>query len=341
MNNLDIMEIELRMPDLATTDSAMKVVRWLVEVGQPVKRGQPLLEVETDKAAMEVEAIATGRLHAIHVQPGDAVTAAQPIATLEAEDGPVVRSAATGPALAAKSERKAGMFAKNQAATTKPPAGAVRSPIPLSPAQRTVARRMQESKQTVPHFYLQTSANVESLLVRRKAVAPPPLIWDAFFVHAAGKALRKYERMCHRFESDRLLPSQTDAVGVAVDHGGELYVVPLTGPAEKTPEQLSDEIRAAVTKLQAGDPAARSVRPANLTVTNLGMTGVETFTAIVNPPEAAILAIGKIAPVPVVKGGEIVPQHRVSLTLSVDHRVVDGKYAAEFLRAIVSELESL
>src|SRR5690242_907047 len=96
------MEIELKMPDLATTDSSMKVVRWLIEVGQPVRRGQPLLEVETDKALMEVEAIANGRLSAVHVQPGDTVDAAQLIATIAAEGAP------------ATPEKREGLFARNR-----------------------------------------------------------------------------------------------------------------------------------------------------------------------------------------------------------------------------------
>jgi pyruvate dehydrogenase E2 component (dihydrolipoamide acetyltransferase) len=144
-----------------------------------------------------------------------------------------------------------------------------------------------------------------------------------------------------RFENDRLVPAASDAVGVAVDHNGELYVIALTSPATKSPEQISDEIRATVDRLRAGEPDARRLHPAAMTVTNLGAANVETFTAIVNPPEAAILAIGKVAPAAVVQDGKVVPQHRVSLTLSVDHRVVNGKYAAEFLGAIVQELETL
>jgi pyruvate dehydrogenase E2 component (dihydrolipoamide acetyltransferase) len=335
------MEIELKMPDLATTDTAMRVEGWLVEIGQPVKRGQALLEVETDKAVMEVEAIATGVLKAVHVQPDDEVTAGQTIATLEVESEKTAPTATSGPVVAGTAESKGGMFARNRAQAAKSTGDDETQTVPLSTNQRTVGRRMQQSKQTIPHFYLQASASAESLLARRRNTAPSPIIWDAFFANAAAKALRKFERLCLRYENDGLVPSETDAVGVAVDLDGELFVIPLTGPADKTPEQLSVEIRTAVEKLRAGDPEARGLQPANLTITNLGSTGVETFTAIVNPPEAAILAIGKVAPVAVVLDGVVIPQNRVSLTLSVDHRVVNGKYAAEFLRMIVDEIESL
>ena len=334
------MDIELKMPDLATTDSAMRVVRWLIVIGQSVRRGEAILEVETDKATMELEAIASGRLKAKHVEPDDLVTVGQLVATLETEDIAPSPAADVSRAQGAKPEKGAGMFAKNRAAAVAPAASATDAFVPLSPTQRSVARRMQESKQSIPHFYLQTSANAEPMIARRQGTQSP-IVWDAFFVHAAGKALGKFERMGFRFESDHLEPCGVDAIGVAVDNSGELFVISIAEPASKTPEALSDDIRTAVGKLQSGDPEARRLQPARITVTNLGGTGVESFAAIVNPPETAILAIGKVAPVVVVANGEIAPQHRVTLTLSVDHRVVNGKYAAEFLQTIVRELESL
>ena len=103
---------------------------------------------------------------------------------------------------------------------------------------------------------------------------------------------------------------------------------------------ISDEIRTAVDRLRAGDPKAKALRPANITITNLGASNVDTFTAIINPPESAILAIGRIGPAAVVVDGQIVARNRAVLTLSVDHRVVSGKYAAEFLGAIIDELQT-
>jgi pyruvate dehydrogenase E2 component (dihydrolipoamide acetyltransferase) len=343
------MDLEFKMPDLATTDSTIKVIRWLVEIGQPVTRGQVLLEVETDKATMEVESIATGRLKEKRAQPGDALSAGQLLAVIATTGGPGPQVAPTAPAPASPvaaahpapaPKPTGGMFAKNRAAVASPaPAGP--SSIALSAAQATAARRMQQSKQTIPHFYLQTSANAEPLMRRRAAAAGQNIAWDAFLVHAAGQALKKFPRLACRYEADRLVPAATDAVGVAVDHADELFVVAIADPATKTPGQISDELRALVTRLRAGDPEARRLRPASLTITNLGSTGVETFAAIVNPPEAAILAVGKAAPVPAVVDGKVVAQTRLSLTLSADHRIVSGKYAAQFLDEIVRELEAL
>lgn len=232
------------------------------------------------------------------------------------------------------------MFAKNRAAAVKPPASAA-APIALTATQRTVARRMQESKQAAPHFYLQASVNAEPMIRRRVAAEPAKLAWDAFFAWAIARALKKFPRLACRFEADQLKPAASRDVGVAVDHDGELYVVTLAAPDTKSPEQLSAELRAQVAKVRAGDPEARKLRPAAMTVTNLGATRVEAFTAIVNPGEAAILAIGRVTPVAVVEADGVVAQPRLTVTLSVDHRVANGKYAADFLTEVVRELETL
>ena len=357
------MQIDLKMPDLATTDSEIKVVRWLLDVGATVARGQPVLEVETDKAAMEVEAYAAGTLREILAHPGAAVEVGQTIARLEvavAADGdrgtPASPAAAVPPptqvppapaGATAVAPRKGGLFARNrQAAGIPAPAPEPTpdsSPVlpPLSLAARTAARRLQESKQTVPHFYLQTSANAEALLARRAGALPTKLAWDAFFVWAASRALTVFPKLACRFENEQLLPQGTDSIGVAVDLDGDLYIVAVAAAAGKTPEQISAAIRTGVESLRRNDSGARRRTRNLMTVSNLGMTGVDAFAAIINPPEAAILAIGKVGPAVVAVDGRPVVQNRVSLTLSVDHRVASGRYAAEFLQRLVAELESV
>lgn len=218
-----------------------------------------------------------------------------------------------------------------------------RAAITLSVPQRVVARQMLLSKQTIPHFYLQTSADAGPMAARRRAAAGTGKcpIWDAFFVHAVARALRRFPRLCHRFEADSLVPQGVDAVGLAVDLEDELFTLVLERPADRPPEQLSDEIHAGIVRLRSGDPQARMAHRASLTVSNLGGSNIESFAAIINPPESAILAVGKVIPVATVVGGQIAVQERVNLTLSVDHRVTSGKYAARFLGAFVEELESL
>ena len=351
------MEVEMKMPDLSTTEAQVKVIAWLVDPGQPVTRGQPLLEVETDKATMEVEALETGVLKAQQVQPGDDVDVGSPIATIQVEgratektptvtrERKTVRPSPSeaGPSAASheSAPKPRGMFARNRrAAADAEAATSDTSSRPLSTVQRTIARRMVESKQTIPHYYLQTSANAEPMRARREADRTNKIVWDAFFVCAVGRALVEFDQMACHFEGDRLIRPATDAVGVAMDIEGELLVVPVAGGATKTPAQVSADVRSTVRRIRSGDAETKRIRPASITITNLGVANVESFIPIIVPSETAILGIGKIAPQAVVVEGEIVVQHRVSLTLSVDHRVINGRYAAGFLDRVVRELES-
>ena len=343
------MNYEMRMPDLATTGSAIKVVRWLKSPGQTVQRGEFLLEIETDKSAMEIECPVHGVLHATKTNPGDEVASGDIIALFDVADAPAAPTPASPPPkaenhapAAPKPQAAGGLFARNRAAkVADAPAapGTAVAPIPLSAARRTAARRLTESKQSIPHFYLQSSANAAALLVSRQQSSPPP-VWDALFVRAASRVLRKFALLKHRYEDGGLVPAERDSIGVAVDIDDELFVVPVHDPETKSIAQISADIRDAVTRLRAGDPGSQRLSLGVMTISNLGSTGVEAFTAIINPPEASILAIGAVRDVVVPHDGRMVVEPRVQLSPSVDHRVVNGKYAATFLAALVAELEN-
>ncbi len=355
--------IEVTMPDLSTADAEVKVVQWLVEPEQSITRGQLLLEVETDKAVNEVESFASGTLKEVLVAAGDLVEAGQVIAIIESADSvktasapavtpspsappeapaPAIAPVPAAPAALAAGGKGMGMFARNRQRAGEPPTAVATAPsLSLSVVQRAVAKRMLHSKLNAPHFYLQASVNAEPMITRRQASEPDKPVWDAFFAQAAGKALAQFDRMCTRYEDDRLMAQPTSVVGVAVDIDGDLYVVPVENAADRCLEKISREIRQQVKALRDGDMSAARLRPAGITVTNLGATNVESFTAIINPPESAILAIGKIGPAVVAVNGQPVVQNRVTLTLSVDHRVVSGRYAAQFIEKIVQGLEEL
>jgi pyruvate dehydrogenase E2 component (dihydrolipoyllysine-residue acetyltransferase) len=347
------MDVQIKMPDLATTTNEMTLIRWLVEVGQPVRLGQPLLEIETDKALMEVESVAEGILKIIRVQPGDQVAVGQVIALIEklGDSTPVsqpinaspnqVETIAHEPTTPAKPRSTGSLFDRNKRARQSTPE---HQEIVLSATQRALARRLQESKQTIPHYYLQTSANAEGLAAFREAAKhrnPAQSIhWDAFFVSAAARALQAFDRMNYRFEDDRLVRRNTEAIGVAADIDGSLYVIPIEVPLSHTVEQISEQIGIMSARISQGDPAAKKLKETCITITNLGAEGIESFMAIINPPESAILAIGKVAPSVQPDGDRVIIQKRVSLSLSVDHRIANGKYAAAFLSRMVNELEA-
>lgn len=364
------MRFEMKMPDLATTDSEIRIVRWMIEPSERVQRGQPLLEVETDKASMEVESVVSGVLTEVHATVNAAVSVGQVIAVLEVEETAAKDSAAVcGPDVAAVETSKAcecqekhqgdvsgagsrsgsapgRMFARNRAAAGAREASVRRAnarettDIPLTVAQRAAAKRLQESKQTVPHFYLQRSVNATRMLAYRKAVGTAKLAWDAFFVRAVARAIGQFDRFRCRIDGDRLTPAGTEAIGVAVDHEDELYVVPIDSPSDKKIEEISAEIRQSAERIRGGDMEAKRTRPALMTVTNLGVDAIESFIPIINPPEPAILGIGRVMPTPVAReDGWIGVEPRCALTLSVDHRVASGRYAAQFLARIIDELE--
>ncbi|MGI8754974.1 MAG: 2-oxo acid dehydrogenase subunit E2 [Acidimicrobiales bacterium] len=190
----------------------------------------------------------------------------------------------------------------------------------ISAAHRTAARRMQQSKQNAPHFYLQTSLDAAPMTARRNAAGATKIAWDAFFAWASARALEKFPRLKMRYENENLVAPESDAVGVAVDLDGDLYVVSLEAPAAKTPEQISEELRDAVRKLRDGDAAARGLKPALMTISNLGAANVESFIAIINPPQSCILAVGKIADVPVANNDKIEIGKRATLSPSASSR---------------------
>lgn len=347
------MTIEITMPDLATTEDTVLLLEWLVEAGQTVKAGEPLVEIETDKATMEVEAVASGIVVSLHAQAGERVAVGQVIAIID--DGKAAKVAETTPVTAPaeviaepqtngssapirKSSRRVSLFQRNKEARAKRGMFTATDMILLSPVQRETARRLQMSKQTIPHYYLNTSANAQAMINQREASAEP-LVWDAFFVKAVALAMQSYQRMRYRFDEDKLVRIGSSAIGVAADIEGDLFVIPVNVPHEKSVVQISSEIRARLERIKAGDASARRLEPTLLTITNLGMENIESFTAVINPPEAGILAVGKIAAVPYIVDGALTIQQRVNMTLAVDHRVVNGRYGAKFLGQIVVELE--
>jgi pyruvate dehydrogenase E2 component (dihydrolipoamide acetyltransferase) len=327
------MELLMKMPDLSTTDSAIKLVRWLVQPGQSVKRGQALCEVETDKAASEVESIVTGVLKEFRAQAGDLVVVGQELALFETE-----ASSSPAPSAAPAPAKGPGLFARNRAAVPSPSSAAAPA-IVLSQWQQSLGRRLQASKQNIPHFYLQASANAEPMIRRRQAASPKP-VWEAFFVFAIGKVLKDFERIRWRLGREGVTTSPNPDIGVAIDVRGDLFVAAIAAPAGRSVEEISNDIRARAREIEEGAGEARGIRPAAITITNLGASCVESFAAIINPPEVAVLALGKIGPVPVVQEGRVAVQDRVALTLSADHRVINGKYGADFLGAIIREIES-
>ena len=215
--------------------------------------------------------------------------------------------------------------------------------VGVSQMRKTIARRLAESKFTAPHFYLSISIDMSNAMQARKAINDQGLYKVSFndmVVKATAVALRKHPAVNSSWLEDRIRYNEHVNIGVAVAVEDGLLVPVVRFADGKSFATIGEEVRDF-----AGRAKAKTLQPADwegstFTISNLGMFGIENFTAIINPPDACILAIGGISNVPVVKNDEVVPGHVMKVTLSCDHRVVDGATGASFLQEFKNLLEN-
>ena len=360
------MAAELTMPKLSDSEADAVIIKWLKSPGDEFRRGEALIEVETDKATIVYEAEADGTLEAILVAEGEAAAVGEAIALLAGagevaatREQPAVASNGAPPAadrpnatpVAKRTALELGVSlhgiagtgpggritredVQRAAATGAPVASAPRtadgrgdvSVIELTPTQSTIARRMTQSATTIPVFTVSIDVDVSQIVALRKNVEQPPSLND-FIVKAAALTLREFPRFNASFADGAVHSFSRVNVGIAVATDDALLVPVVFDADEKKLAEISAE-----TRRLAAAARDRSVRPEELrdgtfTVSNLGMFGVRSFTAIVDPPQVAILAVG----------GTV--DDVMTLTLSCDHRVVYGADGARFLSRLRELLE--
>lgn len=367
------------------------VVRWLKKEGDPIRSGEVICEVETEKAVFEVESPSDGVLLKIIApagakvpifavigivgEPGEAIDAdglPPPQGTLEkpldvaairrrvaargGETGPKIL--ASGRARKIAAERKVDLshvsgsgpqgritgkdvlihVEKHRLAV---PALRGRT-VPLSRMRATIARRMLQSKQSIPHFYVTVSADMTGALQAGETLLQETgerVSVSAMIVKASALALRELPAMNCRLQAEHVVYLDDINIGLAVtlDDG---VMVPILARADRL-SLLEISRRSQELAGRARQGRISGVEAACFTVSNLGMLGVDSFTAIINPPEASILAVGRIQKQPVVgTGSELAIRDMLTLTLSVDHRIVDGALTARFLGRIRHHLEN-
>jgi pyruvate dehydrogenase E2 component (dihydrolipoamide acetyltransferase) len=389
------------------------VVAWHKKVGDTVKVGDILAEVETDKATMELENYVKGTLLHIGVEQGHAVPVDALIAIVgkEGEDVAALLNAGA-PALAASSASapeqapaqnsapaqapvealaptdpqriKASPLARKLAAeqgldlrriqgsgdngrivrrdlqgqaAAKAPAAAealatpdlsawLNRPAgqgesftdqPLSQMRKTIARRLTESKNAAPHFYLTMEIDMDQAVEARQRLnqnAPVKISINDLVIKAAAMALRQHPAVNSSWLGDRIRQNHHIHVGVAMALPEGLVVPVLRFADQKNLVQIATQ-----TKEYAGKAKEKKLQPQDwegntFTISNLGMFGIEAFTAIINPPDACILAVGAVRECPVVRNGQLSVGQRMTVTLSCDHRVVDGATGAAFLQSL-------
>ena len=409
---------DILMPLLSPSMTEGTVVKWIKKEGDPVKSGEVIAEVETDKATMDLEAFDSGILRKILVREGEKVAVQSRIGIIGSKDEKIDESAPAAPTSAAAPKEAAAKepapAAKSSeapapvaTATTAPSGGRIkasplakkiaaekgvslatlagsgpngrivkndvlnapanghasasggssiyaRGPIAaegstkLTTMRSVIAKRLLESKTTIPHFYLEIEVDAKPLLDLRaqlndslgKLKPPVKLSLNDFVLKAAAEAVRRVPAVNASFAGDSIKQFADVQLSFAVAIAEGLITPIIKEAQNKSLIQISGEAKALAGKAKEGKLKPEEFQGGTFTVSNLGMLGIDSFSAIINPPQAAILAIGNIVKKPVVDANDnIVVGHRQSITLSCDHRVVDGAVGAAYLKELRELLE--
>ncbi|QDL92403.1 pyruvate dehydrogenase complex dihydrolipoamide acetyltransferase [Paroceanicella profunda] len=263
-----------------------------------------------------------------------------------AKPGAKPEAAAAAPApVAAPAPSPAKAQPADAAAVAKMYEGRVFEEVKLDGMRRTIAARLTEAKQTIPHFYLRREVKLDALLAFRAQLNKSlegrgvKLSVNDFIIKASAIALQQVPDCNAVWAGDRVLKFARSDVAVAVAIPGGLFTPVIKDADQKTLSAISAEMKDLATRAREKKLAPSEYQGGSFAVSNLGMMGIENFDAVINPPHGSILAVGAGLRKPVVEGDQIVPATVMSVTLSVDHRVIDGALGAEFLQAFVPLLE--
>lgn len=217
------------------------------------------------------------------------------------------------------------------------------SEVRVSQMRKTIARRLSESKNGAPHFYLTIDVDMDNAVAFRTQinnVLPSKVSFNDIVIKAVAKALRQHPNINSSWLGDTIRYNNHIHIGMAVAVEEGLLVPVIKFADNKSIAEIGAEAKVLATKATAKKLTPQEMEGNTFTISNLGMFGIEEFTAIINPPDACILAVGAIRQEPVVRDGQIVVGNRLKLTLSSDHRVVDGATGAKFLQTLKSVLEN-
>jgi pyruvate dehydrogenase E2 component (dihydrolipoamide acetyltransferase) len=365
------MVTKIVMPRLSLTMKEGTVGKWYKKEGESIEKGEPIVEVVSEKATYDLEAPSSGILRKVLVQEGVDVPVNAVIGVITAPDEPFSEAAAiteTQETVEAESEKRfpASPAAKRLAreygidlSTVKGsgPEGRiaeedvqrlieeragtgpkVKQTIPLSGYKKTTAERLSISFRTAPHstIIMETDVSKAAELHHKTQVS-----YTTIIVKAAAKALSEIPLLNSTLEGDRIKMFEDVNVGVAVATENGL-IVPVIHNADKKPlREIDAAIKELTEKARQAKLTKEDLTGGTFTITNLGMYDVDFFTPIINPPEAAILGIGKITEKPVASNSRIEIKPVVMLSLSYDHRIVDGAPAAQFLQRVKERIESI
>jgi pyruvate dehydrogenase E2 component (dihydrolipoamide acetyltransferase) len=406
------------MPKMSDTMNEGVIAAWHKKVGDSVKSGELLAEVETDKATMEYESYNTGTLLYIGADAGKAIPvngvlaiigekgadwetllkahqakgSAPAAATKTPEVKETSAAAATNGAVSAEHSNgriKAsplakklakdkgydiskiqgsgdhGRITKNDVENYKPSAETKAAPakdgkaaapivlpkvvgqesfeeVPVSQMRKTIARRLSESKFSAPHFYLTMEINMDKAIEARKSIneiSPVKISFNDMVIKATAAALRQHPDVNVSWLGDKMRKNHHVHIGVAVAVKDGLLVPVVRFADNKSLSHIAVEVKDLAQKAHDKKLQPSDWEGSTFTISNLGMFGIEEFTAIINPPDACILAVGGIKETAIVKNGQLVPGNVMKVTMSCDHRAVDGAVGSAFLKTLKGLLE--
>lgn len=419
------MPIEISMPRLSDTMEEGTLIKWRVKVGDKIKSGDLLADVETDKATMELQSYDDGTVARLAIGEGEATPIGTTILLL-AEEGEsiddVVRTAGSSTEIvtaetasavgqtmsvaapprklvteqigssarlrispvarkiaeehgvdlnAIQGSGPAGRIVKRDvqdaldgrgsvssatdvvasAVVSSPPGAAMQTKtMPLSSMRKTIARRLVESKTTIPHFTVTMTIRMDPLLDLRQSLNTQlndegvRLSVNDFVVRACALALAKHPSVNSSWSDEGIQQHGSVNVGIAIavgeDKGGGLVVATIRDAGVRSIREINAQTQLLARKARSEGLTIEDMSDGTFTVSNLGMFGVEHFEAIINPPQAAILAVGAAIERPIVREGGVAVGWEMAATLSADHRIVDGAKAAEFLQTLRQLLEN-
>ena len=402
---------EVVMPAMEMAQDAGMLVRWLKSDGELVRKGEPLMEVETDKTLVEIEAPESGILSNITAQPGDEVPVGHVIALLLTEEESRAKphqpletagrpsdgkqgSISTGPSgeiatseseapqktlqnlplnarltpASPKARRlatehgillseipgsgpegaviTADVAPRLHTAVTAEQSEAAYTVVPIRGKRRTIAERLQQSYRAAPHIALTLSidmSNARQFIARTKQTASGASVQSfkvtAVLAKAVASTLLRYPRLNAHLIGEEIHEYRRVHLGIAVALKDGLIVPGIRNADQKSLTAIQSELQELTARARSGRLRPEELKGNTFTISNLGMYGIEQFSAILNPPEVGILSVGVVKDIPVSYQGQIALRSVMQATVNVDHRAVDGAEAGSFLNALKEMLE--
>ncbi len=386
------MATEVIMPALSPAQETGILIEWFKEEGDLIEKGEPLMEVETDKANVEVEATTTGILANITVNLGDEIPVGKVIALIlaDGESAPESKKeysssetkvseedtaqlqttisnpldpSANLPTNKIVASPKVRQYAKKEGIDLSfikgsGPNGVIlmedvlvnqssteteENDIPTSKGWRLMADRLTESWSSAPHFNLVRHLDVSNLVTYKKQVQEKNsnrLTYTDLLIKLVSITLKEHPRINASWIDNKIVKNSEINVGLAVDFDGGLIVPVIHKTDELSLGEITNRRKDLITRTQAGKLRSGDLDRGTFTISNLGMFDVDSFNAIINPPQAAILAVGRIVDKVVPVDGLPAVRPILTLNLSFDHRVVDGVRGAEFLQTLSNLIEN-